>query len=236
MLRDAANPAQTPATGVSLCQLDRLSADQIFPSTEVDYAFLSFSLGSRMLYDVLSGLANDSSAGDDPSPLALARFATRTRNFFMAANQMPLLGVGRVTINEPGTHPRGPTYSTDTLLPTCQGGFFSFAGCLRQSAGTPLLTFGLALPPGAILTEGLQVIAFHDPADLLGFRASGGIKNPGTTTFVEVSHRNTPVILGLLAWPGAAHAKELDHTDSRTLILCGGKASGNGTLRAKVCL
>ena len=237
MLKDASDPGQTPTHGVSDCQLEKLSAEQMGPSSNIDYAFLSFSLGSRMLYEVLSGMRNDRTAGDTAPKLALARFATRTRNFFMAANQMPLLGVGRVTVRDPAAKSMPPTFSTDTFLPNCPGGFFSLAGCLRGGDGAKRVPFGLfSDAQETALTEGLQVIAFHDPADLLGFRASGGIQNPGTTTFVEVSHRNTPVILGLLAWPGAAHATELAHTDSLLLILCGGQENPQRALKAKSCL
>jgi len=236
MLRDASDPIQTPTDGISNCQLEGLTTQQIFPSARVDYAFLSFSLGSRMLYDVLSGMKNEAAHSEAALESALARFATRTRNFFMAANQMPLLGVGRVTITEMGSGSRQPTFSTDSFLPSCPGGFFSFAGCLRSRSDRRPLTSVLLDAKAGALTEGLQVIAFHDPADLLGFRASAGIQNPGSTEFIEVSHRNTPVILGLLAWPPAAHATELVHADSRMLILCGGQANHQHVLKAKQCL
>lgn len=231
MLKDAADPSSHDGKA---CQFSQLTENVLAHSRQAEYSFLSFSLGSRMLYDVLSGMRESSYQANAQPPKALLRFVARTRNFFMAANQMPLLGVGRVSVMEQSAA-KGSMYSTDTVLTDCDGGFFGLVGCARSRKTAGLLDAKSALAGEDILSGDLQVIAFHDPGDLLGFRASGGMHATSGIKFIEVTHRNTPVILWLLAWPGSAHATELERDDSRALILCGGLADANGKLRAEIC-
>lgn len=95
------------------------------------------------------------------------------------------------------------TLLTVTLVPDCPGGFFRFAGCFRSGGGTQLLPSGFNDPQArGILTEGLQVIASRNPADLLGLRSNGGSGIPDDTEFIKTNHRSKPVVLGRLAWPG----------------------------------
>jgi hypothetical protein len=223
MLVDASGSLDTN-TGTSRWQLSELDDEQISRVAKMDYSFLSFSLGSRMLYDALSDFDTESEA------VSNLIFAARTKSFFMAANQMPLLGLGEMTVTDQ-RHEAVSVFST--MGENCSVGFFALAACLREQKSGPIPQL---LPPGFVLSANLEVVAFHDPADLLGFRATGGLLDPKGTRFVEVRHRNTPVILFLLAWPPSAHATELEHDDSLLLILCGGTANANGRLQASRCL
>lgn len=231
MLKDAAGVVSK--NGHS-CQLSEIMVSDIEKYKDVQFNFLSYSLGSRMLYDVLSDIPEKGKP-----QIANSIFAARTKNFFMAANQLPLIGLGRVKVPaDDDTMPNiMPKTTTSEYAPPaeCVSGFFSMARCMRSPPSTDykgeMLVDSLEVLPG-----NLEVIAFHDPADLLGYKASGGIiKSSKTTTFIEVNHRNTPVILWLLAWPSSAHAKELERNDSLELILCGGTADHEGYLKANIC-
>lgn len=233
MLKDAADPGMQPG---EVCRFSQLTADELEHSRLAKFSFVSFSLGSRMLYDVLSGMRESDQPGASKPTPALARFVARTQNFFMAANQMPLLGLGRITLRAASAPSMKSLFATDELIPGCDGGFFSLTACVRSRKAAGMPEEG-ALKGEHVLTDALQVIAFRDPADLLGYRAGGAMHGSNGIRFIDIVHRNTPVILGLLALPGEAHAKELEREDSRRLILCGGstEAKDEGRLRAGIC-
>jgi len=238
MLKDAAGHAPPPGDGGSLCRFAELTEGDTAAFQAIDYSFVSFSLGSRMLFDVLSGDQVQPGAGSTPGETtARVGLAVRTRNFFMLANQMPLLGIGRVSLTpakDPAsaTSDQGPSFvpGVSDVPRGCGDDFFSRAGCRRGRNATSDIT---GVTP---IADGLEVIAFHDPEDLLGFRASGGMADQGTTRFIEVRNRNAAVWLGLFANPAAAHAAELRHTTSRNLILCGASSDARGKLKPSACI
>jgi hypothetical protein len=232
MLRDAADPFSHDGR---ICNLSELTDDVLSRSAQAQYSFLSFSLGSRMLYDVLSAMREPATGTSILPPKAFARFVARTHNFFMAANQMPLLGIGSITVREQSAAAPRSMFSTESVVSGCDGGFFNVVACVRSRKAAGSIGAASALSGENVLSDDLQVIAFHDPADLLGFRASGGMQSTQGIDFVEVAHRNTPVVLGLLALPTSAHAKELERRDSLALILCGGHADASGKLHADSC-
>jgi hypothetical protein len=197
---------------------------------KVEFNFLSHSLGSRMLYDVLSADLPKGGGARSPAALEARRvLADRTRNFFMAANQLPLLAVSGITV--------GPEAST----------------AATPSATRNLNALSLTASPNAFLnlrsvekdkphlkssrTEELSVVAFQDPDDLLGYKASDGIlPDPDRRlTFIDVLHRNTNQYLFLLASPVKAHDNELNEPNSLKMILCGAKADAAGRLSPTPC-
>jgi hypothetical protein len=185
-------------------------------SKKVEFNFLSHSLGSRMLYDVLS--SQEPSRAEVPSSRAM--IANRTRTFFMAANQMPLLATAALTVSPERAGPHEG-------LPTS---FFE----LRQRAdgSSKALLLGRSVDDSP-----LTIVAFQDPDDLLGFKASDGViaDPPSNVRFVDVVHRNTPQLLFLLAWPYGAHDAELQERRSLKMILCGATAYPNGQLSPDDC-
>lgn len=192
------------------------------PSTNpnaVEFNFLSHSLGSRMLYDVLS---TDTAPPPDDGQSARALLAQRTRTFFMAANQLPLLAPVGINIS--------PAVETEADVAAAPGrrGFFS----ARPKAGAEL-----PVEAGAVITLPLTIIAFQDPDDLLGYKASDAVvADPqDNVSFVDVVHRNTAQILFVLARPDLAHDHELIEPHSLKMILCGASAGEGGRLKAHDC-
>jgi len=224
MLRDAASSAQ-PA---GACRLADLGAAETNAIRGVEYSFISISIGSRMLYDVLS--APSPPTTESPAalaagePTAVRALAKNTRNFFMLANQLPLLALGEVTVSDASRAEAGFTSGDECAAPR---NFFKAAACERRTR------------PGELSSNlgQLEVVAFHDPDDLLGFRASGAMAKPDQNgvRFIEVSNRNTPVWLGMLAMPQDAHATEMKHAASARLILCGAQLQDGGRLKAQDC-
>ena len=225
MLRDAASSAQ-PA---GACRLADLGPAETNAIRGVEYSFISISIGSRMLYDVLSAPSPPTTetpagltAGGEPT--AVRALAKNTRNFFMLANQLPLLALGEVTVSDASRAAAGFTSGDECAAPR---NFFKAAACERRTR------------PGELTSNlgQLEVVAFHDPDDLLGFRASGAMAKPDQNgvRFIEVSNRNTPVWLGMLAMPQDAHATEMKRAASARLILCGAQLQDGGRLKAEDC-
>lgn len=230
MLRDAAQRPVVVEDGTVACDLNQLTADDARRYGQAEYGFVTMSLGSRMLFDTLEDHASASTA-------VLPVLARRTRYFYMLANQLPLLGLGRLEVASIPL--AGNTDASDTgvgmpfFRPACDrsGGFLSYAGCERSQAG--LTSDGSGPPP---VSDTLDVVAFRDPEDLLGFAASTGMAEFGPSVrFIEVWNRNAPVYLGLIADPRKTHAAELEHEASARLIVCGARAMEGGSLAPLTC-
>ena len=157
--------------------------------------------------------------------------ANRTRTFFKAANQLPLLAVAGMSVSDPATpylvapNAADPSHITARALTAQTYGFLN----LRKTNND----YAYKTVP----TRKLTVIAFQDPDDLLGFRASDGVTQDSDHDFkiVDVLHRNTPQIAFSLAWPQNAHDHEMVDLNSRRMILCGADAAASGKLRANRC-
>lgn len=197
----------------------------------VEFDFLSHSLGSRMLFDVLSdrgaGVSSDNALG------ARTAIANRTRTFFMAANQLPLLAVAGMSVVD-GSKPEG--------VPATAQGYVADPKNLNARALTAssksffnLRKTGNDYVNKTQLTQRLTVVAFQDPDDLLGFRASDGIADVSDLRFVDVLHRNAAQIAFVLASPQDAHDHELVEPNSRQMILCGADVAPGGKLTARRC-
>lgn len=211
MLREAGG-IQGPARpdGLESC-LTEAQANEVAQMSDLQVSFISHSLGSRMLFDVLG--SDTERNGRTPKPAQRA-LAAQTDTFFMAANQLPLLGPGRVR-RETGDIQTQDRTACETLP-----NFLAYRCETARLAGE----------------SALDVIGFVDPGDLLGFRVSGGMTGqsyPGIR-FVNVRHRNAPQILWLGTWPSAAHDQELNEPSALALFLCGGVEDG-GKLKPRAC-
>jgi hypothetical protein len=207
--------------------LERIYALKSPVNDRVEFDFLSHSLGSRMLFDVLSDRGPGASSEDAMG--ARTALANRTRTFFMAANQLPLLAVAGMSLGDPATSDQVSVNATDAknltarTLTAPSKSFFN----LRKTGNdyvnkTPR-------------TSKLAVVAFQDPDDLLGFKATDGIVDVSDLRFVDVLHRNANQYLFLLAWPQDAHDHELVQPNSRQMILCGADVAAGGKLTARRC-
>lgn len=226
MLDEARNATPPPTTFKAHCLDDPERA----ALGEAHFNFISHSLGSRMLFDVLNPIESVSPETDQRNATRAA-LAERTDTFFMAANQLPFLAIGQVSVqsvsgsrqSEAAAAPArsalasGPTMATTLPSDACANlpGFFR----LRCFSGSRLL-------------EGpMDVVAFLDPDDLLGFQASSAmVSSNSNVRIIDIVHRNTPQILWAFADPRKAHDKELDEPKSQKLILCGGEISGKKVL------
>lgn len=211
MLWHASSSPQVAAVPASGNCLDR--SPPMIPES-VEFSFISHSLGSRMLFDALSAdpyqshLADGAETRSANERIAVQRLADRTRVVYMAANQMPLLGLGSVRLS-----------NAQRTADVCAAETFIY--CRSQ---------GLDSPP-------LHVVGFYDPDDILGFRADGGMVRAANAQaeayglrFTNVRHRNATQWLWILSWPGSAHDQELNRESSRRLILCGANVDGDGHL------
>lgn len=243
MLREAAGRPVTTAnhnSTISLSPSKCLEGAGEVPqlASNVRISFISHSLGSRMLFDVLG--AGDSNT---KAPSAgLTALAAATDTFFMAANQLALLGIAR------GATPvEAQGLDADVqLVRDCPGNAPSFltVGCRAQSiavtetaaktkaielsiqkdcpAGTPALEMARCEEKSIAATRAkiratipdgrkLWVVGFFDPGDVLGYSVMGGRTGeaPKDIRFISVLHRNTPQILGLGSNPLSAHDAEL---------------------------
>lgn len=221
MVRDAAGLIAEPSD-LSDC-LTGESASRV--SSDVQFGFLSHSLGSRMLFDVLAGSwkslppveGRAGRAMQDPTRELLA---AQTTSFFMAANQLPLLGPGRVRVTD------SPPPEPPEALGACADmhSFLALRCALQVSGDRRAERAGT-----------LDIIGFHDPGDLLGFRVSGGMASTvNGVRFYTVEHRNTPQVLWAGSSPLSAHDHELKRPTSLGLILCGGVEMGD-ILRPRAC-
>jgi hypothetical protein len=257
MMRDAAGPgatyAQSASNGLSTC-LDGAGPEQSRKFDETEFGFVTHSLGSRMLFDTLFPDDPTVEAKIDAEVRAFtvrSVLLKRTRSVYMAANQLPLLATGRVTTisaaplpldttrgpGPMGVPPAAPPGPAPAPAPAAEGcptdePFFTR---LCQAGARPTGALGVA--PSSASFSNVEIISFHDPDDLLGFKASGGYRRvTDRLTFVDIVHRNTPQILWAFAVPTEAHDQELNRKSSLDLILCGGVASPKGQLKARDCL
>jgi hypothetical protein len=227
MFADALKVA--PARGEQ-CLQDLAPSIRAATANDVEFDFLSHSLGSRMLYDVLSPWDPAPGTGHPDAVMARSALLYRTRNFFMAANQMPMLAVGDLTVQSTGDE-RADHAAQRNTGPYRRG----LAGvmALRAKPSEVLDATGAAINK----TPRMTVIAFQDPDDFLGFRASDAALDPGRDEpqIIDVVHRNAPQWAFLFEWPGIAHDHELAEPNSLKIILCGASSAADGKLIAKTC-
>jgi len=213
--------------------------DEALKRRNARISFISHSLGSRMLFDVIG--AGDSNTMAPSEGLKALSGATDT--FFMAANQLALLGVSRgvtpVEAQIQGLSKEAQRIE-DSIRQDCPGNAPSFltVGCRVQSMAASkeieqnvqkdcpaeLLAPEMArcretsaaatrAKFRAALQKGrtLWVVGFFDPGDVLGYSLMGGRTGqaPADIRFISVLHRNTPQILGLGSNPLSAHDAEL---------------------------
>ncbi len=238
MFADALGTPEAKAVPLTPNCFDALAPMVTAPALNaVEFDFLSHSLGSRMLFDVLSPY-NPATGRDRDSGAIQARrvLLHRTRNFFMAANQLPLLALADLTVtpavveSEPG--PMGAASFAPALMQKNLRGMFA----LRQAPVAAPNEFGQMTAIKAT-ESGLTVLAFQDPDDFLGFKASDAFpsKDPNTPAIVDIVHRNTDQWAWLIANPLDAHDHELEEPNSLQMILCGAWSDQNGSLKARSC-
>lgn len=147
-------------------------------------AFITHSLGSRMLSDALIDLIKHNAQAEQRLLPAL----NYGSSFFMFANQIPLLRLGDE--DDPPPKP-----GQDTPLKPI--GIRGLGQALQQCR----------LKRGESGAEPVNVVAFSDPNDVLSYRVPSGVNysTAGALRFINVRVSNATTWLGLLESPLSAH-------------------------------
>lgn len=167
--------------------------------------FISESLGSKVLYDVLTQILNEEGVKANK----VAEKLRATRQFYMFANQLPILDLTAISAPEKDVRVRGaPRTSFENLVQRV----------LIERAKTPKPAAG----PSGMVFDSLHVVAFTDPNDLLSYRMPqwyfGGRED---VLITNVLTSNSPILFGLVENPAPAHTGYRENPDAMTLLICG---------------
>lgn len=160
---------------------------------------ISESLGSKMVFDALADM--DSQRKD---PKETDRIISRLTQVFMAANQLPLLGLGDEVISAPDSY-----------------------GLMRAAVPSDSLRKVIQrkrtlVQRSAFRQNTLTLVAFTDPNDLLSYRLlPSQYENEGGVSIADVLVSNQPTYIGALEMPDTAHKTYLSNSDVISLITCG---------------
>jgi hypothetical protein len=179
-------------------------------------ALLSLSLGSRILFDAL-----ENGDADQPAAQAIDRLAevlsANSPTVYMAANQLPLLGIGQLRV-----------------LPL--SGSAEAAKAPRESYLRRYLNWRQGDPGGYRWQDGRGnlIVAFHDPNDLLGYRAGRHMMPPEQERIVEVQQYYATRWF-LFANPVAAHAQTYRDRAGSRMVRCGAVQRGRKLVVREPC-
>jgi len=165
----------------------------------MDRAFITESLGSKMLFDGVGSLADPNT----PEAAPLRKSLARTRAIYMLANQLPLLALAEARAG-----------MTTSRVETSELGWFG------PSPGRDLADAQQSGPA-------LQIVAFTDPNDQFSYRlthASIG-EDPERVALFNVIVSNAPTYFGLAENPWPAHVGYWDNAVVPRLVLEGGEAT-----------
>jgi hypothetical protein len=231
MALEAAGKGFHPEAAHSL----RTCGDGLDTGPDVEFSYVSHSLGSRMLFDVLAPRAPlEDAAASAERGSARGLLIDRGRTIFMAANQLPLLALARIQLSgDPAGGPKSASASPATADAAAAGAapvdpVVSLLQAKRRFEG-----YTDKRKPGPPPADSLQVIDFLDPDDILGFQASDTSK--AQAEFIDVSHRNAAQFFWAVTWPGTAHDHELKRPETRQMILCGARIRANGRVVPYEC-
>lgn len=145
--------------------LERIQRD-LGDNKDYEYFFVSFSLGSKIVFDVVDEMDNESNAAHRDE------IVDKTASFFMLANQLPLLGLGNVN----------PAAATE--MPAHVPGYESMLRFVRrkhQHQQAPTAPSAGNQPAGGELS----IVAVSDPNDLFSYPIPPYVKQQFPATFVN---------------------------------------------------
>jgi hypothetical protein len=168
------------------------------PNGDRTLAVVAESLGSKILFDALSSMLESR----QPRTRDLGQQASRRLGLlFMAANQLPILGLAEQNIE------RRPDTQSSAAADSLQ----RFLELRRRQSGIPR----------AESIARLAVIAFTDPNDLLSYRLLPARYAAPDVAVADVLVSNDKSWLGLIENPVSAHLDYLANPDVGDLIACG---------------
>jgi len=191
ILQALAGAAQGVPVALTTIEAARLAAVR----TESLY-FISASLGSRILFDALRDLRAEEEGEATIQDQAVQQTRLRTRQIFMAANQLPILALARPDEGYNGKAGAGDA-TPDSLL--------AFARLPEEQR-----------PP-------LPVAAFSDPSDVLSYTLrSSQYEDQDDITIQDVLVSNASIwLFGLFENPLPAHDGYLSNEAVLQAIVCG---------------
>lgn len=184
-----------------------LSLAQAANENDAGIVVLSSSLGSKVVFDAILELTKMMVE----ERLAGEKLFDRTRQVFMAANQIPLLALG----DDDGSP------MTKVLLERQE----SRPGVFGPDPIEALVRSKAKRLSGAdVPTAAPPVIAFSDPNDLLSYTTRPyfqQIDNSRSYPLIDVVVSNASTLLGLLENPATAHLGYGDNREVLRLLICG---------------
>jgi len=205
------------------------------PSENTTYIFVTHSLGSRILFDILgkvtTGIESDKSGKSEENKTTNMReeyvnaIKNGTKVIYMLANQIPLIGIANLDPKTSSTEPQESLQLLKTrdkrenqyVVP--QEPFVNFLNRETQNSFS-------AQP------KDISVVAFSDPNDILSWGipwwyekdVNDRITRSSTKVhFTNVFIRNGTHYFGLLEMPTSAHQGYVKNREVWHVILCGAK-------------
>ena len=176
----------------------------------VPLVVVSESMGSKYLFDTLLSMSKEA-AGSRAAQVA-QRTMDRLRYLVMAANQIPLLGLGDQQIDA------GLASAVDNAAATAPGGdsLQQLLQLRRARAGA-----GGIVPRADAADQRLVLVAFSDPSDLLSYTLQTAKYAGDGIVVYNILVSNAPTYFGLFERPDYAHLNYLSNPDVGRLIACG---------------
>ena len=178
---------------------------------DYEYFFVSFSLGSKIIFDAVDGLEKDMEfqIGDD--------VVDRTASFFMLSNQYPLFALSAVS---PMTRPAD---ASD------ENGYETMLRFIQRKKER-ILARSSAQQAASALPMRLSIVSVNDPNDLLTYTIPASIREefPDTLINVQMTVAKTAYLVptyGYIVNPLTAHTGYGHDPDVIKLIIDGAKAT-----------
>lgn len=169
---------------------------------------VSASLGSKMVFDALSDMLQAPTS--HAQMLAANVIQSRLAVVFMAANQLPILGLADQDLSSNKSALSTDNSSGDSLT--------RFLSARRDHADKSARVRGGAF-------NKLAVVAFTDPNDILSYRLLPSRYKSEQVDVADILVSNQPTFFGLLENPLSAHTTYFDNKDVARFIACGNPES-----------
>jgi hypothetical protein len=199
-----------------------------------NYVFVTHSLGSRIVYDMFLDLTAKTYAQDNGGPVhftqeewqAAKPFVSpmlgRTQAFYMMANQLPMLGLARMTErdSEVAVNPKVRQLDGEQVQPNLPS--FLKKSELPDVPQSPVEQIALARSQADPNAPTLHITAFSDLNDLLTWPLPKWYTTDAAV-FTNVIVRNSYVLPVLIESPMDAHNGYFQNAAVWQVIYCGGK-------------
>jgi hypothetical protein len=187
--------------------------------SDTPIVFVTESLGSKILIDALAHSTRPGSVHGARAQAGLARALQPTRQVFLLANQLPILGLAEEAALGAAQAP-----SRDPEQARPPAGLGNMLQLLRPAPGRGAPPDSRAAP-GEPQRPKLEVVSFTDPNDLLSYqlRPEDFKADEAIVRVINVHPSNTPTILGLLGRPDHAHMGYRTNPEVVDLLLFGRK-------------